>query len=167
MNAKSHTHRGATRANTARGSQAALAPDGNLLAAVHVVSNRIDRAFFSEIAAEHEITLAEWRTILTLAHRPGASASDITGIWGMEKMAVSRAARRLEAAGFVTRRIDGTDKRRYTLALTADGRALYDRIEPAATARYRKIVSALSRDERAALHSALTKLIARIDVLAE
>lgn len=144
-----------------------LPPTDNVLACIHVVSNLIDRAFYSEVESKWGITLPEWRVVLTLADRPGASAMEITDLWGMEKMAVSRAARRLERDGFVVRTIDRRDRRRYTLALTAAGRALYRKIEPDATARYREILGALSRTERATTLRSLRKMIEQIGRLPE
>lgn len=153
------------KAATADSAAEALAPSGNVLAGIHVVSNLIGRAFYPEIASKWDLSLAEWRIILTLAHRPGASAAEITSLWGMEKMAVSRAARRLEKMGRVERTNDPRDGRRYTLSLTEAGRALFEEVEPGATARYHEIVAVLDRAEREALHSALTKLIGHIPEL--
>jgi DNA-binding MarR family transcriptional regulator len=141
------------------------APFDNVLAGVHVVSNLIGRAYDGEIAARWGLSLPEWRIVLTLMHHPGATASQITGLWGMEKMAVSRAARRLESQGRVRRTVQPSDRRRYTLDLTAAGRRLYAQVEPGATARYHEIVDVLDRAERAALHRSLAKLIARIAAL--
>ena len=141
------------------------APFDNVLAGIHVVSNLIGRAYDSEVATRWEISLPEWRIVLTLMHHPGATASEITNLWGMEKMAVSRAARRLERDGRVRRTVNKGDRRRYTLDLTAAGRKLYAQVEPGATARYREIVDVLSATERAALHRALAKLIDRIGAL--
>ena len=142
-----------------------LSPTDNLLACIHVVSNLIDRAFYSEVESKWGITLPEWRVVLTLADRPGASAMEITDLWGMEKMAVSRATRRLERDGHVTRTIDSRDRRRFTLALTASGQALYRKVEPDATARYRAILGSLSRNERATALRSLRKMIDQIGTL--
>jgi DNA-binding MarR family transcriptional regulator len=143
------------------------APFDNVLAGIHVVSNLIGRAYDGEIAARWGLGLPEWRIVLTLMHHPGATASEITNLWGMEKMAVSRAARRLERDGRVRRTVNKGDRRRYTLDLTAAGKKLYAQVEPGATARYRAIVDVLDPAERAALHKALTKLIERIGALGD
>lgn len=143
------------------------APFDNVLAGIHVVSNLIGRAYDGEIATRWGLSLPEWRIVLTLMHHPGATASEITNLWGMEKMAVSRAARRLERDGRVRRTVNEGDRRRHTLDLTAAGKTLYRQVEPGATARYREIVDALDPAERAALQRALTKLIDRIGALGD
>jgi DNA-binding MarR family transcriptional regulator len=142
-----------------------LAPGDNLLACIHVVSNLISRAFFAEVESQWGITLPEWRVVLTLMHQPGASAMEITELWGMDKMAVSRAARRLEHEGYVARTQDAADRRRFTLALTAKGKRLYRQIEPGATARYRAILADLSHAERDTVLNALHRMIERIGAL--
>ncbi len=142
------------------------APADNILACVHVLSNRISRAFIGEIRTKHGLGLAEWRVMLTLAHRPRATGMDITILWGLEKMAVNRAIARLARRGAIRRMADGGDRRRQPLALTRAGRRLYERIEPDATARYRAILAPLGESERARLLASLTRLIVRAGELA-
>jgi DNA-binding MarR family transcriptional regulator len=138
-------------------------PAENVLAAIHVVSNRISRAFYADIEARHGITLPEWRVMLTLARHPGMAAMAVAGLWGMDKMAISRAVRRLERAGLVRRGPAPADRRRWVLDLTAEGRRRYRAIEPAATERYRALLKALDPREVAQLKRLLEKLIAGPD----
>ena len=136
------------------------AQSSNLLADIHVVSNRIGRAFAAEVTAKFGLSIAEWRVVLSLHLKPERTARDITRAWGMEKMAVNRAVRRLEEAGHVVSMVDRADKRRHTLKLTRSGQALYRKIEPAATARYREITDGLSAREKDVLAKTLAKLVA-------
>lgn len=134
----------------------------NLLAAIHVLSGEISRAFYPAVEARYGISLPEWRVMLTLAHRPGASAVDIVALWGMDKMAASRAVRRLEQAGYLERQADAGDRRRQVLFLTGEGKKLYRKIEPAATARYREIIAELGEGEVERLNDTLERLVRRI-----
>ena len=133
-------------------------PADTVLAHIHMLSSRIDRAFLSEVAAEYGVTLAEWRMILTLRHYPGSSAAQIRRRWGMEKMAASRAVRGLEAAGRIVRRRNPGDRRGHVLTLTREGEALYKKIMPGARRRYLEILDCLSGPEIAALRATLVKL---------
>lgn len=139
---------------------AAHVPADNVLAAIHVVSNRISRAFYADIEARHGITLPEWRVMLTLMRHPGMAAMAVAALWGMDKMAISRAVRRLARAGFVRRTPAPDDCRRWVLDLTAEGRRRYRAIEPAATGRYRQFLKPLAPREVAQLRRLLEKLIA-------
>ncbi len=145
--------KGAGRAAAGQG-----ASSGYLLAGIHVVSNRISRAFAAEVTAQHGIKLAEWRVLVSLREQPGTTAGAITRRWGMEKMAVNRAVRRLQELDCLSVIPDADDRRRLTLSLTGKGQRLFETIEPAATRRYREIVALLSADERRALGRILDKL---------
>ena len=134
-------------------------PADTVLAHIHMLSSRIDRAFLGEVAAEYGVTLAEWRVILTLRHYPGCSAAAIRKRWGMEKMSASRAVRGLAAAGRIVRRRNPGDRRGHVLTLTRKGEALYRKIMPGASRRYLEILDCLSAPEIAALRATLVKLV--------
>ena len=150
----------------ARVTPPADAPD-NLLALIHVLSLQIGRAFHARIAAEFDVTIAEWRVLLSLSQRTGATANEIAEIWAMEKMAVSRAVRRLERMNRITRRVKSEDRRSFALAMTEDGKRVFERVVPAANARYREITSAATRDELVVLSRVLTKLVGQARDLAD
>ncbi|MGE0734917.1 MAG: MarR family winged helix-turn-helix transcriptional regulator [Alphaproteobacteria bacterium] len=143
-------------------SPAALVPFDNVLASIHAVSNQVDRAFYNEVEIKHDVSIAEWRIVMTLAERPSATAAQIIELWGVEKMAVSRAVRRLESMGRVRRKVNASDRRSYALVLTPAGRHLYEEMVPGARARYREIVGALSREEIAVLRANLHKLLTHL-----
>ena len=128
---------------------------GNVLTLIHVASNRISRAFYADIEARHGITLPEWRVMMTLTRHPGMAAMAVAALWGMDKMAISRAVRRLARAGLVRRTPAADDRRRWVLELTPEGRRRFRAIEPAATERYRTVLKSLAPREVAQLRSLL------------
>ena len=139
--------------------------DDKPLSLVHVLSNRIGRAFYGEIETKFGVTLAEWRVLLTLTSEPGVSAAEITNRWAMEKMAVNRAIQRLVDQGFVTRDRDPDDGRSYKLKMTAKGQKLYEKIAPSANKRYSELMAAIDSDEVDAMVRALQKIIRRAEEL--
>lgn len=139
--------------------------DDKPLSLVHILSNRIGRAFYSEVETTFGVTIAEWRVMLTLASQPGVSAAEITNSWAMEKMAVNRAIQRLIDNGNVSRSRDPEDGRSYQLSLTVKGRKLYARIAPAANKRYAEIISSVSNEELDIVVAALQKMIVRAEEL--
>ena len=54
--------------------------DDKPLSLVHVLSNRIGRAFHGEIETKFGITIAEWRVMLTLASEKGGGSVYITSL---------------------------------------------------------------------------------------
>ena len=139
--------------------------DDKPLSLVHMLSNRISRAFFDEVETKYGVSLAEWRVILTLISEPGVSGADITNRWAMEKMAVNRAVQRLVDAEYVTRSRDPDDRRSYRLALTAKGTKLHDKIAPTANKRYAELISSVPREELDAMVATLQTMIARAEEL--
>jgi len=136
--------------------------DNTPLSLVHVLSNRIDRAFYGEIETRFGITLAEWRVMLTLTSEPGISAAEITSRWAMEKMAVNRAIQHLIDQNFVVRARNPNDGRRYKLNLSDNGQKLYEKIAPAANRRYGELMSVIDKRESETLIAALQKIIERL-----
>jgi DNA-binding MarR family transcriptional regulator len=139
--------------------------DEKPLSLVHILSNRIGRAFYSEVETKYGVTIAEWRVMMTLAVEPGVTAAEITNRWAVEKMAVNRAIQRLIDNDHVSRTRDPNDRRSYQLALTAKGTKLYDKITPQADKRYNELVSAISEDELNTMVGALQKMIRRAEEL--
>lgn len=139
--------------------------DDKPLSLVHMLSNRISRAFFDEVETKFGVSLAEWRVILTLVSEPGVSGADITNRWAMEKMAVNRAVQRLVDAGHVARTRDPEDRRSYRLTLTAKGTRLHDKIAPTANKRYAELISSVPGDELDAMVATLRTMIARAEEL--
>jgi DNA-binding MarR family transcriptional regulator len=139
----------------------------NVLGLVHVLSSLIGRAFYSEIAVRHRISLPEWRVLVTLANRPGATAAEIVERWAMQPMMASRAIRQLKRRGWVERKVNTADRRSYALWLTDRGRAALRRAGPHAGQRYDELIGTLSARERAALQRALVKLTQRAKRLAD
>lgn len=139
--------------------------DDKPLTLVHILSNRIGRAFYGEVETKYGVTIAEWRVMLTVASEPGVSAAEITNRWAIEKMAVNRAIQRLVDNGHVSRTRDPDDRRSYRLALTAKGTKLYDKITPDADKRYQEIQSAVSNEELDVMVTALQKMIRRAEEL--
>lgn len=95
-------------------------------------SERVSRDFSELYRHEFGISVPEWRVLAHLGHAGEVSVRDIEARVAMEKSKVSRAATRLEAAGYVAKRDHPTDRRLVSLSLTPAGRALMARIVPLA-----------------------------------
>jgi DNA-binding MarR family transcriptional regulator len=139
--------------------QHAESPADNILALIHVFSNLIGQAFDNRLETEHGLTVHQWRTLLTLAARPGATAVNIVARWALHPMSVSRAVRELQLRGLVVRRVQSSDRRSHALYLTAKGWRVYKTVVPDANARYREIVDCVAPVERAHLARMLVKLV--------
>ena len=139
----------------------------NVLGLVHVLSSLIGRAFHSQVAQRHRLSLPEWRVLVTLANHRGSTAAEIVERWAMQPMMASRAIRQLKRRGWVERKVRRDDRRSYALWLSEKGRQAYRRVRPSANQRYHQIVGSLAPRELASLERALHRLTQRTRRLAE
>lgn len=95
-------------------------------------AERVSRDFAETYRREFGISVPEWRVLAHLAQAGEVSVRDIEGRVAMEKSKVSRAATRLEAAGYVAKRINTDDRRLVSLSLTDEGQALMQKLIPLA-----------------------------------
>jgi DNA-binding MarR family transcriptional regulator len=137
--------------------------DGRPFFKLVLLVNLIARPFARLHEREHGIGLAEWRVLRAVAAGAPAlsTAGQVGEALGMDKMAVSRAVRALEAKGRLSRAPDPADRRRHALRVTAAGRALVAAIEPSGRAREAALLAALSPAEQAAFAQVLDRLLAR------
>ena len=95
-------------------------------------------AISEELAAQYRtrfgLSNPEWRVLAHLAHAGEVSVRDIEIRVAMEKSKVSRAASRLEAEGYITKKVNAADRRLLQLSLTLRGRAMMAELLPVAIA---------------------------------
>lgn len=113
-----------------------LTPDFDLNAflpyRINAAASRISRAFADRYREEFGISIPEWRVLAHLHYAGDVSVRDIEARVDMEKSKVSRAASRLEQAGYITKAVNEVDRRLLALRLTPEGRDLVARLIPVA-----------------------------------
>lgn len=124
------------------------------------LENLISKPFFSRYAGEYDLSLNEWRIVMSVASRPGITASEVCEQTGMHEMNVSRGVQRLVRTKRMQRIVDPGDRRRSMLDLTPEGAALHRRIGPEGLKREAVIQESLSAAEVAQFSRLLDKLIA-------
>ncbi|MBS0573887.1 MAG: winged helix-turn-helix transcriptional regulator [Proteobacteria bacterium] len=97
-------------------------------------AERVSRDFAETYRREFDISIPEWRVLAHLNQSGEVSVRDIENRVAMDKSKVSRAASRLEQAGYVVKRVNMGDRRLVVLSLTGRGRDLMERIIPRALA---------------------------------
>lgn len=131
-----------------------------------VAASRVSRRFARLYEAESGISTPEWRVLAHLAEAGPVSVRDVFARVDMDKSTVSRAAARLEEAGFVSKLGHQADRRLVQLTLTPSGEALMARLGAVADAFQAELAAELGRDA-AALDAALTRLIGETDARGE
>lgn len=132
-----------------------------------VVSEAVSRSLAAVYAQRFNLTRDEWRVLAALAGRDGILGAELGNLTTLDKMQVSRALTRMERDGLLEREPDPADRRNLIVRLKPAGRALYRKIVPMAQAREAYLLESLDADERAALATALDKLLQRAKQLQE
>jgi DNA-binding MarR family transcriptional regulator len=131
-----------------------------LLRRAYVLANRF--APGAAEAAEGAGSARDFQVLDALGE-PGAAYSqqDLGDRLGINRTTMVKLIDRFEAAGQVVRTRNPDDRRSYLLALTDDGRAALNAMEPAISAADDKLTAGLSPAERERLGALLTALLGR------
>lgn len=123
-----------------------------------VLSARVSLRFSDLYKQKFGITLPEWRVVAHLSHAGTVSVREIHQRVDMDKSKVSRAATRLEVAGYVSKRVNGGDRRLVELELTQKGRDMIAELTPIAQAYEAHVLAALG-DQAPCFRKALNRLL--------
>jgi DNA-binding MarR family transcriptional regulator len=123
-----------------------------------VLSNRISQEIAGLYARRFSLNVTEWRLLAVLGRFPDLTATELVERTAMDKVAVSRAVASLLAEGRLIRKVDGADRRRTKLRLSAKGYRIYDQVAPLALEYQRGLLAGLSAQERVDLEGLLDRL---------
>nr|WP_281502749.1 MarR family transcriptional regulator [Aliiroseovarius sp. F47248L] len=126
-----------------------------------VLSSRVSAGFSNHYRKAYGISVSEWRVVAHLSQADSVSVREIHERVDMDKPKVSRAASRLEAAGYVTKTVNPQDRRLVELSLTPKGREMIEVLTPIAHS-YEAQLSTLLGDDDAAFRQRVGKLIAAL-----
>lgn len=122
------------------------------------LSNRISQSLAIKYSKRFGINVHEWRILAALGEEQKLSAVAITNRIAMDKVAVSRAVKRLIEKGLVIKDLDSTDQRSYELALSTNGIKMYQQLVPIALEYEQEVIANLTLKEKENLFKLLAKL---------
>jgi DNA-binding MarR family transcriptional regulator len=102
--------------------------ENSLFYVLHDATRQI-RKHFDRRATRLQLTRAQWRALKATGRQEGLSQSELADILDMEAIPVGRVIDRLEKTGFVERRADPADRRRWRLYLTPKAHAVVEEME--------------------------------------
>ena len=123
-----------------------------------VLSNQISRSFSNNYEQQFSLSPAQWRIIAVLGEESDLSAAQVAERTAMDKVAISRAVKKLLAANRLERHFAESDKRRSVLTLSSQGQEIYNQVVPLALSYDTKILQQLSNKEQECLDYLLKKL---------
>ena len=123
-----------------------------------VLSNRISQDIANLYSERFGLGITEWRVMAVLGQQSPLSANTVAERTAMDKVAVSRAVSNLLGKKYLLRQVDGNDRRRSALKLSAKGYTVFDQIVPLALDIEGRILSVLPESEQRHLLAILDKL---------
>src|SRR4051812_41176609 len=119
---------------------------------------RLIRTAFDRRVRKLGLTRAQWLMLTRLHRRPGASQTELADMLEIDRASAGRMIDRMEKAGWVERRADGTDRRINRLHLTSGARKAHARMWKIAESTVADALARLSPGER----EQFTQLPARV-----
>lgn len=122
------------------------------------LANLLGKALATLYEKDYDLKPPEWRVMAVLGRTPGIAAAQVTDITAMDKVAVSRAVKRLIAMGRVNAQPDQHDARRILLSLSDSGQAIYEEISPRLLAMEERLLAELGPFVRRNVDQMLSQL---------
>jgi len=93
-----------------------------------VLSNRVSQGIARTYAQRFGLSVTEWRVIAIIGRYPGLSATEVAQRSAMDKVAISRAVRRLLDQGRIEREHNDADRRARHLRLSDEENRVLERL---------------------------------------
>ena len=119
---------------------------------------RLMRREFGQRLDASELTFAQARALVYIARHEGTRQVELAELLDIQPMTLARQIDQLEAAGFVERRADSTDRRAYRLHLTATATAPLESISRAIAAVRHDALAGLTQAQASAMTTGLRKM---------
>ena len=123
-----------------------------------ITSNAVSDLIARSYRTRFGLKIPEWRVMAVLGEVESATQRELVASTAMDKVTVNRATKALDDRGLVGRAPNKADGRSHHLALTEEGRALYEEIVPLALAIEEQLVSVMGAGEADKLSETLKKL---------
>lgn len=124
-----------------------------------IVTQTVSGALSKIYASRFDLSVPQWRVMAVLGRYEPISANEVCDRTVMDKVAVSRAVQAMLRRGLVERTVDASDRRRSALRLSKRGWAIHNEIVPMALEYERRLLQAMTPEERAALDTLLQRLL--------
>lgn len=124
-----------------------------------VASEAFSRNLTDVYERELGLSREEWRLLFLLANAESVTSLDLARRTTLDKVQVSRAAKRLDEKGLIVREISDTDRRIRVYRCTPEGLREFQHLEPKVRERANRMLAALTPEDREALERGISALM--------
>lgn len=128
--------------------EASLRLDQFLPYQLSIASNAVSDRIAEVYREQFGLKIPEWRVMAVLGDKGALTQRELTDATVMDKVAVNRACKALEARELLVREPNRADGRSHHLELTEAGKAMHGRIMPLARQMEQRLFGALGDAER-------------------
>ncbi len=126
---------------------------------LNCLSGVVSKSLAIQYQDKFSITVAQWRVLVHLTQHTEISIRDIHRHVDLDKVAVSRAVKDLEARGLLRKIINQHDKRLLSLSLSEQGIEMMEILVPLALDYQETLLGKLNKQETAFLDKIIRKLM--------
>lgn len=126
------------------------------------VTTLLVRRHFDRRATRLGLTRVQWRALKMISRAEGLSQTELAEQLDVEPIQIGRVVDRLQKSGFVERRADPNDRRRWRLFLTAKANAVVDEMNLIAEGLVDDALLGVEQADLDALDRVLTRLRANL-----
>ncbi|MEJ6476371.1 MarR family transcriptional regulator [Pseudoalteromonas piscicida] len=112
------------------------------------LSTKVSNDFAHVYEQAGELTQPQWRVLSHAVQQDGVTAKQICELANMDKSTVSRAIKQLQERGVVKILVSPNDKRAKSIAVTIQGKALYQTLTPLALAWEAQLLSCFNDEQK-------------------
>lgn len=132
-----------------------------------VTTNAVSDLIAGQYQARYGLKIPEWRIMAVLGDAGIKTQRELVDATRMDKVAVNRACKELEARGLIVRSPNSRDGRSHHLELSASGQAMHAEIMPHALDIERRLFETIGASERAHFKTLLARIAEQVDKLEE
>lgn len=125
---------------------------------ISYLANAIIIPTYEDVLRDFGLFRAEYHLLMCLAHYPVLTSKDVAKLTRMPRNSISRAVKRMEEMGYITKTTDTEDRRKSKLTSTALGQDMHRKIAAMFVEREAEVLDVLTGKERAQLQDVLSKL---------
>jgi DNA-binding MarR family transcriptional regulator len=123
-------------------------------------AHQISTAIFLEETHELNVTATQYGVLYVLDHVEGLDQIGLARVLGIDRSTSALVISKLEKAGWVSRQIDSSDRRRRVLSLTEPGRTVLNAVAAPARQARQRLMAAFTPAEQVQFVTLIAKLVA-------
>jgi DNA-binding MarR family transcriptional regulator len=122
-------------------------------------AHQIAVSIFLEETGVLGITTTQYGVMVLLRSRPGIDQATLARMMGLDRSTTGLVVGKLEESGYVTRGLDGADRRRKTLKLSAAGAGILKKLSAPASEASKRILAPFNATEKKQFLALLERVV--------